>query len=66
MGKFKGNPRYHVLSIRVTDDEKAVLNVLNEIMRHTLKSTSTVIREVMTIYTSSFMVVSANRGKHLS
>jgi predicted transcriptional regulator len=58
MGKYKENTRNNVLSIRVTDDEKAVLE---EMAQHTRKSTSTLMREAITFYTST-MNVSTNRG----
>ncbi|MBE0504706.1 MAG: CopG family transcriptional regulator [Desulfuromonadales bacterium] len=58
MGKYKKNPRYNVLSIRVTDDEKAVLH---EMAQHSRKSTSALMREAITFYAST-MYVSANRG----
>jgi len=34
MGKYKAHPKYNVLSIRVTDEERAFMN---EIQRHTQK-----------------------------
>jgi len=44
MGKYKENPRYNVLSIRISDDEKALYE---EIKRHTRKNMSMLIREAM-------------------
>jgi predicted DNA-binding protein len=58
MGKYKENTRNNVLSIRVTDDEKTVLE---ELAQYTRKSTSTLMREAITFYTST-MSVSTNRG----
>ena len=49
MGKCKDDPKYNVLSIRVTDKEKATID---EMMRETNKSVSTIIREAMSHYTS--------------
>ncbi|MEI7815925.1 MAG: ribbon-helix-helix protein, CopG family [Desulfuromonadales bacterium] len=44
---IKDNPRYNVLSLRVTDAEKAVLE---EVTRRTKKSTSEVMREAIELY----------------
>jgi predicted transcriptional regulator len=49
MGKYKENPKYNVLSIRVTNEEKAFLN---EMIRDTQKSVSMLMREAMRQYTS--------------
>ncbi|MBK5275980.1 MAG: CopG family transcriptional regulator [Desulfuromonadales bacterium] len=49
MGKYKENPKYNVLSIRVTNEEKALLN---EMIRDTHKSVSMLMREAMHHYTS--------------
>ena len=48
MGKYKESPRYNVLSIRITDDEKAALD---EMIRDTRKSVSMLMREAMLRYT---------------
>jgi uncharacterized protein (DUF1778 family) len=58
MGKYKEKTRNNVLSIRVTDDEKAVLD---EMAQNTRKSTSTLMREAISFY-SSIMNVIVNRG----
>ena len=47
MGKYKEHPKYNVLSIRVTDEEKAQYE---EIKRHTRKNMSMLIREAMHLY----------------
>jgi hypothetical protein len=49
MGKYKENPKYNVLSIRVTNEEKAFLS---EMIRDTHKSVSIIMREAMRQYTS--------------
>jgi predicted transcriptional regulator len=49
MGKYKENPRYNVLSIRVTNEEMAVID---EMKRDTQKSVSILMREAMHQYTS--------------
>ncbi|MDD2899580.1 MAG: ribbon-helix-helix protein, CopG family [Desulfuromonadaceae bacterium] len=43
----KEHPRYNVLSMRVTDAEKAVLD---EVTKRTRKSLSTVMREAILLY----------------
>ena len=48
MGKSKENTRYNVLSIRVTNQEKAAID---EMIRETRKSVSTLMREAMLQYT---------------
>lgn len=58
MGKYKECPKYNVVSMRVTDEEKSALE---EMMRHSNKSISRLMREAISIYTS-FMDVSATRG----
>lgn len=49
MGKYKENPKYNVLSIRVTDKEKAEIE---EMIRGTHKSVSAIMREAMSHYTA--------------
>jgi Ribbon-helix-helix protein, copG family len=58
MGKYKENPKYNVVSIRVTDEEKALLV---EMTRRDRTNISDLMREAISIYTS-FLDVSANRG----
>jgi len=48
MGRYKENTRYNVLSIRVTNQEKAAID---EMMRETRKSVSMLMREAMLRYT---------------
>ncbi len=47
MGKYKTNPMYNILSIRVTDEEKAAID---EISLYTRKNSSTLIREAIHHY----------------
>jgi predicted DNA-binding protein len=47
MGKQKEHPRYNVLSIRVTDEEKALFE---EMKRHTSKNISMLMREAIQLY----------------
>jgi len=44
MGKMRENPRYNVISMRISDDERATLD---EIMDTTNKSVSQLMREAM-------------------
>ncbi len=46
MGAMKENPRYNVVSIRVSDDE---LEVLQEVSKATSRSISEVMREAMSL-----------------
>jgi len=50
MGKCKEKPMYNVLSMRVSDEEKAFMN---EISRCTRKSLSTLMREAIYNYSLS-------------
>lgn len=58
MGKYKENPKYNVVSIRVSDAEK---ELLNEITRRERTSITDLMRKAITDYTS-FREVSANHG----
>jgi predicted transcriptional regulator len=49
MGKYKEEPRYTVISMRVSDEEKALLD---EMRRTAHKSISTLMREAVFRYTS--------------
>jgi predicted transcriptional regulator len=46
MGKMRENPRYNVISMRISDEERATLD---EIMYTTHKSVSQLMREAMDI-----------------
>ncbi len=46
MGAMKENPRYNVVSIRISDDE---LEALQEVSKVTRKSISEIMREAMTL-----------------
>jgi predicted DNA-binding protein len=48
MGKYKEHPKYNVVSMRITDDERSVLEAL---MRHRNKSISRLMREAIELYT---------------
>ncbi len=49
MGAMKENPRYNVVSIRVSDDE---LEALQEVSKETRKSISEIMREAMSLIRS--------------
>jgi len=49
MGKCRENAKYNVLSIRVTNQEKAAID---KMMRETRKNVSMLMREAMHQYTS--------------
>lgn len=48
MAKYKKNPKYNVLSLRITDEEKAFMDAMK---KSTRKSMSMLLREVMQQYT---------------
>jgi predicted transcriptional regulator len=53
----KDNPRYNVVSLRVTDAEKAVLD---EVTRRTRKSLSKVMREAILLYSRDVTLFSTS------
>ncbi len=57
MGKNKEQPRYNILSMRISDEE---MSVLTEMKQQTSKSTSMLLREAMRLYSSS-QAFAANR-----
>jgi predicted transcriptional regulator len=46
MGRMRENPRYNVISMRISDEER---ETLQEIMQTTQKSVSDIMREAMTL-----------------
>jgi hypothetical protein len=58
MGKYKENPRYNVVSIRVSDEEKALLK---EMSKRDHGSITDLMRKAITCYTS-FSEISINPG----
>jgi predicted transcriptional regulator len=58
MGKYKQHPKYNVLSIRVSDEEKALLD---EMRRRDRSSITDLIRKAITNY-AAFSQVSVNHG----
>jgi hypothetical protein len=49
MGRMRENPRYNVISMRISDDERETLEL---IMNETHMSVSEVMREAMNIFRS--------------
>ena len=58
MGKYKKDPKYNILSIRVTDEEKAIMDDLKQSTR---KSISTLLREAIHLY-SPQRKINCNQG----
>jgi len=58
MGKSKANPKYNVLSIRVTDEEKAIMD---DLKKNTRKSISMLLREAIHLY-SPQLKINYNQG----
>jgi len=58
MGRSKKNPKYNVLSIRVTDEEKALMD---EMKQSTRKSISMLLREAIQMYRPN-LKISYNQG----
>jgi predicted DNA-binding protein len=56
MSYTKENPRYNVVSLRVTNEEKAALEAVT---RRTRKSLSTVVREAIQLYSRDVTLLSA-------
>ena len=54
----KDNPRYNVVSLRVTDAEKAAID---EVTRLTRKSISRVMREAIMLYSQEVAIFSTSR-----
>jgi len=49
MGRMRENPRYNVISMRISDEER---EILQEIMQTTQKSVSDIMREAMALLKS--------------
>lgn len=52
MGRMRENPRYNVISMRISDDER---ETLERIMQETQKSVSDIMREAMEIVKSRLL-----------
>lgn len=57
MGKMKASPRYNVISIRINGEE---LKHLENLMRKTQKSISSVMREAIEFFAASHEQTEAN------
>jgi predicted transcriptional regulator len=55
MPNSKLNPRYHVVSLRISDEEKAALD---EVTQRTRKNLSTVMREAIRLYSRDVTLLS--------
>lgn len=55
----KDNPRYNVVSLRITDEEKAALD---EVTRRTRKSLSKVMREAIMLYSRDVALCTTSSG----
>lgn len=51
MGKMRENPRYNVISMRISDEERAALD---QLMNATNKSVSQLMREAMDLIRDQF------------
>jgi hypothetical protein len=60
MGRVKEKPRYNVVSLRVTDEERKILEALT---RATRKNMSQVLREAMSLVATPDSVVAAADAK---
>ncbi len=47
MGRMRENPRYNVISMRISDEER---EILQKIMQSTNKSVSDIMREAMALF----------------
>jgi predicted DNA-binding protein len=56
MPNTKENPRYNVVSLRISDEEKAVLD---EVSQRTRKSLSSVAREAILLYSRDVTLFSS-------
>jgi len=52
MGRMRENPRYNVISMRISDEER---ETLQEIMKHSHKSVSDIMREAMELLKSQLV-----------
>jgi predicted DNA-binding protein len=52
MGRMRENPRYNVISMRISDEERETLEV---IMEHSHKSVSDIMREAMELLKSQLV-----------
>jgi len=58
MGRMRENPRYNVISMRISDEEKDTLELL---MNSTHKSVSDIMRDAMTLLKSQLSLEEMNQ-----
>jgi predicted DNA-binding protein len=58
MGRMREKPRYNVISMRISDEER---NHLESLMNKTHKSVSDVMREAMDFFTVHYEQAASNR-----
>jgi len=51
MGRMRENPRYNVISMRISDEER---DQLEQLMNRTQKSVSDIMREAMEYFSSQY------------
>ncbi len=59
MGKMRENPRYNVISMRVSDEER---DHLENLMQTTHKSVSDIMREAMGYFSAHYELNDLNRN----
>ena len=57
MGKYKERPKYNVISMRVSDEERIALN---EMMQNSRKSISNLLREAIQLYSPTLKMFPGN------
>jgi predicted transcriptional regulator len=58
MGRMRENPRYNVISMRISDEER---DELQELMSRTHKSVSDIMREAMSLFKGRLETLNAER-----
>ena len=58
MGRMRENPRYNVISMRVSDEER---DQLENLMKTTHKSVSDIMREAMEYFAANYGQIEARR-----
>ena len=57
MGKYKECPKYNVISMRISDEERTALN---EMMQNTHKSITILLREAIQLYSPTLKMLPGN------
>ena len=58
MGRMRENPRYNVISMRISDEER---DELTQLMETTHKSVSDIMREAMSLFKARLTTLDAER-----